>query len=101
VTLRAGPRVLELDMGFGLEEVVQGIERLLRGVAGGEPVAEGNGFRFAAADGVTIEVEPMPPERINYPTIFFARTLVVIRGTDEAVEAMNKKILLAFLRVGG
>jgi hypothetical protein len=93
--------VLELDMGFAVEEVAQGIGRLLQGVGCGPAVAEGNRVRFAAPEGVTIEIEPMPPDRIHYPTIFFARTLLVIRGGDEAVEAMQRKILLAFLRVGG
>ncbi|MGH7898406.1 MAG: hypothetical protein ACREQQ_10665 [Candidatus Binatia bacterium] len=94
-------RMIELDMGFDVEEVARGIERLVERSGGGGRIAEGNGFRFLGADGLIIEVKPMPAERIHYPTIFFARTLVVIRGAEEAVEAMNKKILLAFLRVGG
>jgi hypothetical protein len=92
--------VLELDMAFGVGEVIRGLERLLgaeqRTSPAGEPSAS-----FAAPGGVTIEVRRMPPERMQYPTIFADRTLVVLRGDHAAVAAMNEKIALAFLRVGG
>jgi hypothetical protein len=91
----------ELDMGFTVEEIAAGLERLLQRLGGdGTPQRIGNTLRFQAPDGPTVEVSPMPEERIRYP-ILFPRTLVVLRGEAAAVASLYEQILYAFWRVGG
>lgn len=91
----------ELHMGFTVAEVAQGIERLLRELDFGDPKeSDESGARFRAPGGVTIDVEPMPRDRIVHP-VLFPRTLVTLRGDSGAIAALERKILLAFLRVGG
>ncbi|MBI2962965.1 MAG: hypothetical protein HYY35_04365 [Deltaproteobacteria bacterium] len=91
----------ELDMGFTVEEVAQGVERLLAELAlGARKLPVGGGWRFDAAPRVTIEIDRMPESRIRHPTLF-PRTLLTLRGETPVVEALYRKILLAFLRVGG
>jgi hypothetical protein len=93
--------VRELDMGFTVEEVVEGIARLLArlGMAAAS-VFEGHVVRFRPEADLTIEVARMPEERIRHP-ILFPRTLLVLRGPEPAIEALERQVLLAFLRVGG
>ena len=88
-------------MGFTVEEVTAGIGRLLTRL-GADPakIPSPNGVRFRAPDDVTIDVEPMPEERIQYP-VLFPRTRLTLRGDPTAVESLRRQILLAFLRVGG
>ena len=93
----------ELDMGFAVEEVTEGVGRLLSRLGADVtkiPSPSSNGARFRALHDVTIDVQPMPEERINYP-VLFPRTLLTLRGDPVAVEALRRQILLAFLRVGG
>jgi hypothetical protein len=93
--------IAELDMGFAVEEVTGGIARLLARLgADAAKIPSANGSRFRAPDDVTIDVEPMPEERIKYP-ILLPRTLLTLRGDPTAVETLRRQILLAFLRVGG
>lgn len=88
-------------MGFTVDEVAAGIERLLKRLgAESHPVREGEGVRFFAPGGVTIEVGPMPEERIHHP-VFFPRTLLILRGEEDPVAALYERILHAFWRVGG
>jgi hypothetical protein len=90
----------ELDMGFTVEEVTAGVGRLLTRLdAGAAKIPSPKGARFHAPH-VTIDVEPMPEERIKYP-VLFPRTLLTLRGDPIAVESLRRQILLAFLRVGG
>jgi len=92
---------VELDMGFGLEEVAEGIERLIApSGAEGSRQSLGSGLRFHALEGVTLDLAPMPEERIRHP-IQLPRTLLVLRGPRAAVEALHRRILHAFLRGGG
>ena len=88
-------------MGFTVEEVMDGIGRLLTRL-GADPakIPSPNGARFRAPNDVTIDVEPMPEERIKYP-VLFPRTLLTLRGDPTAVESLRRQILLVFLRVGG
>src|SRR5262249_22584650 len=93
--------VTELDMGFTVEEVTDGVGRLLTRLGGDvTTIPSQNGARLLAPNDVTIEVEPMPEGRIKYP-VLFPRTLVTLRGDPAAVESLRRQILLAFLRVGG
>lgn len=88
-------------MGFTVEEVVEGIGRLLARLgAPAEGVRDGEAVRFPAPRGIAIEVRPMPEERIRYP-ILFPRTLLVLRGEDGPIEELYHQVLLTFLRVGG
>jgi hypothetical protein len=88
-------------MGFTVEEVADGIGRLLARLgADAAKIPSPDGSRFRAPQDVTIDVEPMPEERIKYP-ILFPRTLLTLRGDPTAVETLRRQILLAFLRVGG
>jgi len=88
-------------MGFTVEEVTRGIERLLARLhADTTRVPSGDGARFRGPSDVTIEIAPMPEERIHYP-ILFPRTLLRLCGDGAAVESLRQAILLAFLRVGG
>jgi hypothetical protein len=88
-------------MGFTAEEIADGVGRMLERLnADGVKAPSRNGARFRALDGVTIDVEPMPEERIRYPALL-PRTLVTLRGDPIAVERLRREILLAFLRVGG
>jgi hypothetical protein len=101
VTDSAADVTVELDMGFGLEEVAEGIERLIVPAgAGGSRQALGSGMRFRAREGVTVDLAPMPEERIRHP-IQLPRTVLVLRGPKAAVEALHRRVLHAFLRVGG
>ncbi len=93
--------VTELDMGFTVEEVTDGVGRLLvRLGADAAKIPSSSGARFRAPHDVTIDVQPMPEERVDYPTLF-PRTLLTLRGDPVAVESLRRQILLAFLRVGG
>jgi hypothetical protein len=92
---------VELDMGFSLEEVASGIERLIA-PAGAEWSRQAlePGVRFQAREGTTIDLAAMPEERIRHP-IQLPRTLLVLRGPRAAVESLHRRVLYAFLRVGG
>jgi hypothetical protein len=93
--------VTELDMGFTVEEVTDGVGRLLTRLgADAKKIPWSNGTRFRAPHDVTIDIQQMPEERINYP-VLFPRTLLTLRGDPVAVESLRRQILLAFLRVGG
>jgi hypothetical protein len=88
-------------MGFTVEEVTDGIGRLFTRLGtDAAKIPSPNGSRFRAPDDVTIDVEPMPEERIKYP-VLLPRTLLTLRGDPTAVESLRRQILLAFLRVGG
>jgi hypothetical protein len=94
-------RVVELDMGVPRDEVLAGLGRLLRRLGlDGTPAREGETARFPGPGGITIEVGPMPEERIRYP-IVFPRTLVVMRGEESVLEEFRRQVLLAFLRPTG
>ena len=93
--------VTELDMGFTVQEVTDGVARLLNRLgADAATITSPNGARFRGPHDVTIDVGPMPEERIKYP-VLFPRTLLALRGDPVAVESLRRQILLAFLRVGG
>ncbi len=88
-------------MGFAAEEVAAGIERLLvRLGADSRSVREGEWLRYFAPGDVTIELCPMPEERIRIPT-FLPRTRLILRGKSDRVGALYEQILQAFWRVGG
>ena len=88
-------------MGFPVEELARGVEVVLRRL-GDQPsvTREGEQVILAAADGLRVEIGPMPEERIRYP-ILFPRTLLRLSGPAGRIEAVNEKILLYFLRVTG
>ena len=88
-------------MGFTVEELARGVEILLRRL-GVEPaiVREGELVMLSGLEGVSVEIAPMPEERIRYP-VLFPRTLLRLRGAAGPVEHLNQKILLYFLRVTG
>lgn len=92
----------ELDMGFAVAEVVDGLERLLKRLGGNEvrPVREQETTRFDAPGGVTVEVLPMPEERLGN-AVWFPRTLVVLRGDEDRISTLYREIVVAFWRVGG
>ena len=91
----------ELDLGVPRAEILSGVERLLRRLGvDGTPTPDGEVTRFHGPGDVTIEVGPMPEERIRYP-ILFPRTLMVLRGAPEALEKIHLAILHAFLRPTG
>ncbi|MGH7822866.1 MAG: hypothetical protein ACREQ9_24170 [Candidatus Binatia bacterium] len=91
----------ELDMGIPRDELLSGMRRLLERLgAAEEPVREGEVTRFRGPGGVAVEIGPMPEERIRYP-ILFPRTLVVLRGEEQALETLHRQLLVAFLRPTG
>ena len=91
----------ELDLGIPRAEILSGLERMLRRLgADGTPSRDGEVTRFAGPAGVTVEVGPMPEERIRYP-IIFPRTLMVLRGEPDAIEKLHLEVLHAFLRPTG
>jgi hypothetical protein len=93
--------VTELDMGFTVEEVTDGVARLLTRLgADAADIPSRNGVCFRGPRDVTVDIGPMPEERIKYP-VLFPRTLLTLRGDPVAVESLRREILLAFLRVGG
>jgi len=93
--------VTELDMGFTVEEVTAGVARLLTRLgADAAGIPSRNGVCFRGPRDVTIDIGPMPEERIKYP-VLFPRTLLTLRGDPVAVESLRRQILFAFLRVGG
>jgi hypothetical protein len=91
----------QIDMGLPREEVVAGLEALAK-AAGTEPqtVRDGEAIRMRGPQGLSIEVEPVPPERIVLPAVF-PRTLVTLVGDDAAVESFYQRTVLAFLRPSG
>ncbi len=98
---------VELDVAFTPSEVAGGLERLFstRGwtwVPDTQPAPRYH-FRVGVPSGgeTVVTVEPLPNERLNYPT-FFPRTLVQVRAADAAsLEAMRSAILFSFLRLMG
>ena len=88
-------------MGVPRDEILSGMERLLRRLGlDGAAVRDGETSRFDGPGGLTIEVGPMPEERITYP-VLFPRTRVVIRGGEEAFAGFYREFLHTFLRPTG
>jgi hypothetical protein len=94
-------QVKELDMGIPRDELIAGMTRLLEKLgANGDVEEDGSVMRFHGPDGITVEVGPMPEDRVRYP-ILFPRTLVVLRGEGRALDAFYHQFLRAFLRPTG
>lgn len=99
--------MVELDLAFEPEAVAAGLERLFaaRGLkwsrrAGGARRAEFTIVGPSAGD-ATVSVEPLPAQRMTYPS-FFPRTLLQLASDDQAaLERLRRDILLAFMRVMG
>lgn len=99
--------LFDLDMGFAVDEIDEGLARLLRrrGLAFERTApAPGKVIFDVSLDGGTarIEVGPMPEERRS-PFAFPPRSLLEASGDAPAttIERLRKDILFAFLRVAG
>lgn len=88
-------------MGFPLDEVARGIDRLLERIGGVRDAASTeNTLRWHTTGGVTIEAAAVPSESVTHPS-FHARTRLILRGEAAPVEKVHRDIVYAFLRVGG
>ena len=88
-------------MGVPRDEILSGLARLLQRLGlDGVAARDGETVRFEGPAGLTIEVGPMPEERITYP-VLFPRTRVVIRGEEAVLAGFYPEFLRAFLRPTG
>lgn len=90
-------------MGFTVEEVTSGVERVLEQLKYADVKRESVGgvVRLSCrGDELHIEIAPMPAERIPKPSMF-PRTWLVLRAEPTLLQSLHRKILYAFLRVGG
>jgi hypothetical protein len=97
------PARVELDMGFTVEEVASGVERVLTqsGYDGVKREPAGEGWRLSCTnDEIRVVIAPMPAEPISHPWMF-PRTSLILECEPGALEPLRRKILHAFLRVGG
>ncbi len=102
-------KTVEWDLGFGLEDVVAGLEKLFANTdyrikREKDEAAE----RFSvplsqAGSSLLLDVRPLPDRELG-PAILFPRTLLSIhftKATPEEEANFMKRLTMAFLRVGG